>query len=136
MELVRKLLNLPGYFTPLLIKKYGKQEKKLSKQELQAYWKETHYKPVQKRAFQLLLSDKSKKHLAMDDFKSILRSVMDNHPGLEFLRESPEFQDFYAQCVINRMFYMANRRNDYQMSYREFKNSNILKSLYDIEADP
>lgn len=31
---------------------------------------------------------------------------------------------------------MANKKNDYQMSYREFKKSRILQSLFDIEAEP
>jgi serine/threonine-protein phosphatase 2A regulatory subunit B'' len=31
---------------------------------------------------------------------------------------------------------MANRKGDYKMTYREFKKSNILKSLFDIEAEP
>lgn len=43
---------------------------------------------------------------------------MDTHPGLEFLKSSPEFQDFYSICVINRMFFMANHKNDYKMVYR------------------
>ncbi len=30
---------------------------------------------------------------------------------------------------------MANKKNDYQMSYREFKKSKILKSLFDIESE-
>lgn len=33
------------------------------------------------------------------------------------------------------MFFMANRSNNYRMTFREFKNSNILKSLEDIEGD-
>lgn len=31
---------------------------------------------------------------------------------------------------------MANKKNDYQMSYREFKKSRILQSLFDIQAEP
>lgn len=34
------------------------------------------------------------------------------------------------------MFFIANRKNDMKMSYREFKNSNIIKSLFDIEQEP
>ena len=34
------------------------------------------------------------------------------------------------------MFYMANRKGDYKLTYREFKKSNILKSLFDIETQP
>lgn len=31
------------------------------------------------------------------------------------------------------MFFMANTKWDYKMTYREFKNSSILKSFFDIE---
>lgn len=34
------------------------------------------------------------------------------------------------------MFFMANTKWDYKMTYREFKNSNILKSFFDIEIEP
>ena len=34
------------------------------------------------------------------------------------------------------MFYMANRKYDYKMTFREFKKSRILQSLLDIEAEP
>lgn len=34
------------------------------------------------------------------------------------------------------MFFIANKKNDMKMSYREFKNSNILKSLFDIQQEP
>ena len=34
------------------------------------------------------------------------------------------------------MYYMANRKYDYKMTFREFKNSKILKSLIDIDEDP
>ena len=30
---------------------------------------------------------------------------------------------------------MANRKNDYKMSFREFKKSRILQSLFDIEQE-
>ena len=30
------------------------------------------------------------------------------------------------------MFYIANRKYDYKMTFREFKKSNILKSLFEI----
>lgn len=50
------------------------------------------------------------------------------------MKDSPEFQDWYALCVVYRMYYIANSKYDYKMSFREFKKSNILKSLFDIEA--
>lgn len=68
--------------------------------------------------------------------KVLFKEILEIHPGLEFLKDTPDFQDWYSLCVIHRMFYMANRKGDYKMSYRELKKSNILKSLIDIEAEP
>ena len=34
------------------------------------------------------------------------------------------------------MFYMANRKGDYKLTFREFKKSKILRALFDIEAEP
>lgn len=31
---------------------------------------------------------------------------------------------------------MANRKGDYRMTFRQLKQSNILKSLFDIEGQP
>lgn len=66
----------------------------------------------------------------------LFKEILEVHPGLNFLKDTPEFQEWYSLCVIHRMFYMANRKYDYKMSFREFKRSNILKSLFDIEAEP
>jgi serine/threonine-protein phosphatase 2A regulatory subunit B'' len=34
------------------------------------------------------------------------------------------------------MFYMANRKGDYKLTFREFKKSKILRALFDIETEP
>ena len=82
-----------------------------------------------------MTNDKNKKYLVFEDFKKLFKEILEQHPGLAFLKDTPEFQVYYSDCVINRMFFMANRKNDNKMSYREFKRSNILKSLYDIESE-
>ena len=35
--------------------------------------------------------------------------VLDTHPGLEFLLESPQYHERYIDTVIARMFYAINR---------------------------
>ena len=56
----------------------------------------------------LLCPDKKKKILKIDNLKTIMKEVINVHPGLAFLADSPEFQNWYSICVINRMFFMAN----------------------------
>jgi len=38
-----------------------------------------------------------------------LQAVLQYHPGLEFLADTPEFQARYAETVIYRIFYTVNR---------------------------
>ena len=37
-----------------------------------------------------------KDHLVKADFKDVIRELIDTHPGLEFLKATPEFQDKYG----------------------------------------
>jgi serine/threonine-protein phosphatase 2A regulatory subunit B'' len=39
----------------------------------------------------------------------LLQAVLQYHPGLEFLADTPEFQARYAETVIYRIFYTINR---------------------------
>jgi serine/threonine-protein phosphatase 2A regulatory subunit B'' len=38
-----------------------------------------------------------------------VQAVLQYHPGLEFLADTPEFQARYAETVIYRIFYTINR---------------------------
>jgi len=50
---------------------------------------------VSKRIFKLLDTN-NKGYLQQNDFKSLLKVLLDSHPGLEFLKATPEFQDKYG----------------------------------------
>ncbi len=47
--------------------------------------------------------------LTYEDFRPLLHAVLQYHPGLEFLADTPEFQARYAETVIYRIFYSINR---------------------------
>lgn len=38
--------------------------------------------------------------LIQEDFKPVLRELLDTHPGLEFLQSTPEFQERYGVFLI------------------------------------
>lgn len=40
-------------------------------------------------------------YVAPDDLKSMMAGILLSHPGLEFLQETPEFQDRYATAVVS-----------------------------------
>lgn len=47
--------------------------------------------------------------LTYADFQPLMDSVLQYHPGLEFLKETNEFQKKYAETVVYRIFYSLNR---------------------------
>lgn len=52
---------------------------------------------------------KGDKGITKADLEPMVRAVINTHPGLEFLKETPEFQDRYQETVIHRIFYLVNR---------------------------
>jgi len=63
-----------------------------------------------------------------EDFSIFLTTVLLTHPGLDFLRETQEFQDRYADTVISRIFFVYDPKDTgriYLSSLRRFKPSVI-----------
>mmetsp|Transcript_18069 Transcript_18069/g.54487 ORF Transcript_18069/g.54487 Transcript_18069/m.54487 type:complete len:565 (-) Transcript_18069:90-1784(-) len=46
-----------------------------------------------------------------EDFSIFLTAILLTHPGLDFLRETQEFQDRYADTVISRVFFVYDRKD-------------------------
>ena len=47
--------------------------------------------------------------LVYSDLQPLMECILLFHPGLEFLKETAEFQKKYAETVIYRIFYSLNR---------------------------
>ncbi|XVF81015.1 hypothetical protein PTKIN_Ptkin15bG0122400 [Pterospermum kingtungense] len=75
------------------------------------------------------------KHLTQVDFKPVLRELLATHPGLEFLRSTPEFQDRYAETVIYRIFYHINRSGNGRLTLREFKCGNLIAAMQHADEE-
>jgi serine/threonine-protein phosphatase 2A regulatory subunit B'' len=46
-----------------------------------------------------------------EDFSIFLTAILLTHPGLDFLRETQEFQDRYADTVVSRIFFVYDRKD-------------------------
>jgi len=46
-----------------------------------------------------------------EDFSIFLTAILLTHPGLDFLRETSEFQDRYADTVISRIFFVYDKKD-------------------------
>ena len=60
---------------------------------------------------------------------------MDSHPGLEFLKATPEFQERYGDTVIERIFYTVDSNDDKKITFRELKRSNFFDICLAVDEE-
>ncbi|KAG0557304.1 hypothetical protein KC19_11G118600 [Ceratodon purpureus] len=82
-----------------------------------------------------VLRQQDKNYLTQEDFRPVLRELLLTHHGLEFLHDTPEFQERYAETVIFRIFYHCNKAGNGQLQHREIRRSNLLAALQQVDAE-
>lgn len=135
--LVGEVCDLPLILAhPLFTKLTEGSGKLLTRQAFSSWWvgKGMLNAPPTRKMFEVLRSGE-KQHLTHEDFKPLLTAVLNYHPGLEFLQETPEFQTRYSDTVIHRIFYSLNRSGSGRLSYRELKRGDLLEALYMLERE-
>lgn len=65
-----------------------------------------------------------------------MKALLELHPGLEFLKTHPDFQEKYSDTVILRIFYTNDINDDGKITYREFYKSNIMQTLCRVCEEP
>jgi len=117
-----QVFKFPKFLNSLLFSKLDTNKSgKMTKEELESKWKEDYEKlDVAKRLFNVI-KNTSDDYLLTEDFKPIMRVLLDTHPGLEFLQATPEFQDRYADTVVMRIFFAIDTNDDGRISYRDLK---------------
>lgn len=76
-----------------------------------------------------LLTFGQRNYLIPDDFVPLIQSIIDDHPGLKFLRAAPDFHMRYIQTVIARIYFSINKSWTGKISLNELRNSNLLAVL-------
>eukprot|EP00756_Hemistasia_phaeocysticola_P015538 Hpha_TRINITY_DN15416_c1_g6::TRINITY_DN15416_c1_g6_i1::g.176972::m.176972/K11583/PPP2R3; serine/threonine-protein phosphatase 2A regulatory subunit B'' len=94
-------------------------------------------KSPERRLFDLIKCDGSRDHLLKEDLRPIVEEVLNVHSGLEFLKQTPDFQERYADTVQIRMFYTANLKDDGKLSWHEWRRSSlpVVLAALDEETD-
>lgn len=79
-----------------------------------------------------IMAKQDSEYITTEDFKPIMKTLLDSHPGLEFLQATPEFQDRYADTVVMRFFYLVDSNDDGKITYRDFKRSNLKDVFFNV----
>eukprot|EP00796_Vickermania_ingenoplastis_P011183 gene11183-7760_t len=73
-------------------------------------------------------------HIIGDDFRAYLLTLLAHHPGLAFLRETPDFQAKYLDTVVYRIFYEIDRFDRGGISFAEFIASPLMDAFRQVDA--
>ncbi|XP_077987320.1 serine/threonine-protein phosphatase 2A regulatory subunit B'' subunit delta-like isoform X2 [Glandiceps talaboti] len=85
--------------------------------------------------FLKVLAPADTNYLVSEDFYCLVQDVVDTHPGLQFLQESPEFHSRYIHTVIARIFYTVNRCWSGRITLNELRRSNLLQTIQVLEEE-
>lgn len=70
-----------------------------------------------------------------EDLIPMMQELLDYHPGLEFLENTPEFQEKYARTVIARIIYKVNTSMSGMISLRELRASDLVQLLHIVDEE-
>ncbi|CAI5489476.1 unnamed protein product [Closterium sp. Naga37s-1] len=137
MAVTQEVCNLPSYFNSVIFQRIDSESTGLiTKDAFMRFWVDRRLlaADMATQIFHVLKQD-HQNYLVQDDFKPIMRELLNRHPGLEFLHDTPEFQERYAETVIYRIFYHISRSGNGRISLRELKKSNLMQALQQVEEE-
>eukprot|EP00249_Psilotum_nudum_P014336 c24772_g2_i2 orf=649-2283(-) len=135
--ITKEVCNLPSFVSSILFKKIDIMGTGLvTREKFLQYWIENNMisTDIPTRLFKVM-KQPDKDYLTQEDFRPILRELLATHRGLEFLQDTPEFQERYAETVIYRIFYDVNRSANGRLRLREIKRSNLVAALQQVDEE-
>ena len=84
-----------------------------------------------KKFFNLIKSPE-RTYIVKEDFKPILQTLLKENSSLAFLKEYPTYQQKYIETVIARIFYMNDSNDDGQITFNDFKKSDLVETIQKI----
>jgi serine/threonine-protein phosphatase 2A regulatory subunit B'' len=135
-QLTARIFKIPKFLHTLVFSKIDKDKRlKITKQDFLRIWKTdfAHLEPAM-RCFNVLKKS-TVDYIDIGDLKPLLQILLLSHPGLEFLKNTPEFQERYGDTVVQRILYKVDSNDDGRIGKREFKKSNLFKALEHVDAE-
>lgn len=82
-----------------------------------------------------ILDINHKGYILENDLKPIIEDIVENHPGLEFLKPIEIFQHRYVETVLTRIYYLKPRNTNPQMNFQDFKKLKLIDALVHLENE-
>eukprot|EP00117_Sycon_ciliatum_P028861 scpid48240/ scgid23102/ Serine/threonine-protein phosphatase 2A regulatory subunit B&apos; PP2A subunit B isoform PR72/PR130; PP2A subunit B isoform R3 isoform; PP2A subunit B isoforms B&apos; PP2A subunit B isoforms B72/B130; Serine/threonine-protein phosphatase 2A 72/130 kDa regulatory subunit B len=133
---VCSVCNLPVYWKGILFRAAGGTSKTRVKfSGFSQIWKrliKQYHDPASR--FVRLSSRLQSDSLVFQDLLPLIQCVVDDHPGLFFLRDCKEFINSYISTVATRIFYTVNRSWSGRISIPELRRSTLLSVIEKLET--
>ncbi|KAF2078424.1 hypothetical protein CYY_000291 [Polysphondylium violaceum] len=108
----------------------------ISSESFIEYWRNNiNGKEPEEILFNILKKSPDSQYLTFEDFFLFSKTLTETHPGLEFLKNTPEFQDRYQETIVVRIFY-STCKNRGRITVKDLKSSNFIKCLHLLDAEP
>ncbi|PON34745.1 Parvalbumin [Parasponia andersonii] len=135
--LTKEICKLPTFFSAALFRKIDSNCTGIvTRDGFIKYWVEGNMliMDTETQVFRILKRQNCN-YLSQVDFKPILQELLATHPGLEFLKSTPEFQERYAETVVYRIFYYINRSANGRLTLRELKRGNLIAAMQHVDEE-
>jgi len=148
-ELLVEVVGIPSFYSSVLFDRIMGLEnepdddvraavQKMPESVFRSFYKESCFgKSRPLRMFNAILGPATgtRNYLAAADFAPLLESLLSIHPGLSFLHATPEFQQRYAEAVVERILYRLSRHMNGKIYFAEFHRNDFLETLMEVDEE-
>ncbi len=136
MPITKEFYNFPELLNKMLFKKIDTEDKNfITKEQFMKFHIQNFRGCSTTEKFFNFIKSPERKYIVRDDFKPILRALLDMNPSLEFLKEHLPYQKKYTNTVIMRIFYMNDSNDDGKLTLHDFKRSNLIEAIRQVCDD-
>ena len=143
VKITKDLCGFPSFFNQALYTRilllynntHSTSHTSISLAIFEWFWKH-HMEPydAHDRFFQLLKQPDADA-IVRDDFLPLIKALLQDHPGLEFLSSHAEFQEKYAVTVITRIFYVVNKCHSGRITSRQVRLSDLVDAFIQVDEE-
>lgn len=134
---IMEVLDIPKFLFPHYVKKLEQHSGKtleLDYNDFISFWAPTFSEADRTTRIFLILKNTSSRYIKPEDWVPPLKYLLDTHPGLEFLKGLPEYQERYIDTVIARIYFSVSRASRHRISLSDLKASNLIQCIYELQS--
>lgn len=145
-DVCAQVARLPRFFVSKIIERLGRTVPidsdeahtgavVVSKADFITFWKsELKDASLGGRVF-AVLKQPGAKFVVPLDWYAVMQELLNHHAGLDFLRDTKEFQARYVETVVARIYYALDRRGLGRLTLLDIERGELLAALSLIDTD-